>query len=171
MAILFKKGPHGTLRRYDSASGRYCTGSVLAAVSHNRSKKKPKASEKEAMRRAELYSSAKSSKDKCLFEVYSRVEDALPGTVKQVNVNIYDPYIKDDRELDIITKTHIVEVKSGFKSHNVTQFLGQMKLAELHKKKHCVYMPKASNHKIWSLRHMGINVYNDIDELTKELSK
>jgi hypothetical protein len=66
-----------------------------------------------------------------VFDVFCAIESELPGSVQFVNEEKFDPGLGRSRELDIITKKCIIEVKSGSKPRGaLKQFLGQKQYAE-----------------------------------------
>jgi hypothetical protein len=99
----------------------------------------------------------------------------LPGSVRFVNEQCYDENIKQRREIDIITKKCIIEVKSGKKvKGGQKQFLGQQKYAGTIKKQHIVFAPNMlTTAKMVHERH-GIKIardYNTLINYIKEYEK
>ena len=161
MSIRYKKGPHNTLRAYDSHNGQYVNDFSKFASAP---KIKISSKEKEELRKEEVYQSANKSKDKNVFETYLILEGLRPGCVKHINCKVLDKFNKKERELDIVTDKAIYEVKSGKAKHRYKQYSRQKKYAQYINKDHVVFSPGSSNTQIKILRRMGINIYNDINE-------
>ena len=101
-----------------------------------------------------------------VFEVFCAIESEVPGSVQCVNENKFDPHIGQPRELDIITKKCIIEVKSGHKQrHALKQFLGQKRYAESIGKKHIVFAPRMPTMAKIEHRKSGIMITSDLRDL------
>ena len=160
----YKKGPNGTLRYYDSSTGKYCND-PNSIFNFKPLVIKKSFQELEKERRQGLVYQAKRSRDKYLFEVYSALEQKCPGCVRHINAKVYDRNIGNTREIDIITTKGIYEIKSGKVKHRFKQFVRQNELANNLKKKYYLYCPDISSHKIALLAKKGIRVYKTIKEL------
>ena len=170
-----KRGAGGRLQNYNPRNGRFAKNYNLICIPEIKPTKKEKALRKEEHRREALYNRAKNSRDKYLFETYLEIEKALPGSVRFVNEQCYDENIKQRREIDIITKKCIIEVKSGKKvKGGQKQFLGQQKYAGTIKKQHIVFAPNMlTTTKMAHERH-GIKIardYNTLINYIKEYEK
>ena len=92
----------------------------------------------------------------------------MPGSVQFVNEKKFDPGIGRPRELDIITKKCIIEVKSGKKpSRALKQFLGQKQYADGSGKKHIVFAPEMPTMAKNEHRKSGIVITGNIQKLIK----
>ncbi len=160
-----KKGPNNTERHYDPATGRYCRNPLFQNITWPKEKKSFQEREKERM--DALMRQAIKSKDKHLYELYVKLESVNPGTTQHINATIYDRNLKNVREIDIITKRAVYEVKSGKAKHKLKQFLAQKSLAESRKKQYVVYSPESGKHQIEALKRHGIQVYNNIEDVLR----
>ena len=103
-----------------------------------------------------------------VFDVFCVIESELPGSVQFVNEEKFDPGLGRPRELDIITKRCIIEVKSGSKpSRALKQFLGQKRYAESKSKKHIVFAPKMPITAKNEHRKNGIIITGNLQNLIK----
>lgn len=158
----FKKGPNNTLRYYSSTTGRYVkTQPSLSAVS----KRKKTYEEKLKERKEMLYNRARKIKDKYLFDVFKYLFEKCPNDILLINDRVYHKEIKSTREIDLMTKTSIIEVKSGKVRHKTKQFLAQKNLASSLNKEHIVYAPDITDKKYQELNKKGINVVRKKEEL------
>ena len=168
----YKKGPNNTLRFYDSSTGRYATSSSLFILSTNNERKKTKEyEEKQKEKQANLYNRAEKIKDKYLYELFNEIEKNYPGEIKLINSNIYHKKIRNTREIDLVTKKFIIEVKSGKVRHKSSQLLEQANLAKDLNKKHLLYAPDISDKKYNELKNKGIIVYRKKGDLMEEFKK
>ena len=135
-----KKGAGGRPQNYDPHTGRFAKQDpmkiLLAPISKEEKKRRA-----EKARREDLYNRARNSKDEYVFETYCAIEKALPGAVQSVNEYKYDPFIKNIREFDIITKKCIIEVKGKQAKNCLTQGLEQKRYARRVGKQHILYAP------------------------------
>ena len=106
-----KKGAGGRLQNYDPTTGRFAKTDYAKLYPPREPTRKEKARKREAARREFLFDRAKKSRDPLVFDVFCEIERNLPGSVQAVNENKFDPLIERPRELDIITKKCIIEVK------------------------------------------------------------
>lgn len=110
-----------------------------------------------------------------VFDVFCTIESELPGSVQFVNEEKMDPFIGGPRELDIITKKCIIEVKSGKKvKKGLRQFEGQKRYAASRGKIHVVYAPKMPTMARHTYGKMGITIvsnYTDLINIMKEHEK
>ena len=99
---------------------------------------------------------------------FCEIEAALPGVVQFVNEEKFDPGLGRPRELDIVTKRCIIEVKSGPKpSRALKQFLGQKRYADSRGKKHIVYAPEMPTMAKNQHGKSGITITGDLRNLIK----
>ena len=138
-----KKGAGGRQQNYDPRTGRFAKTDYAKLYPPRPPTRKEKARKREEQRREVLFNRARNSRDPLIFEVFCEIERNLPGTVQLVNEDKFDPCLGSPRELDIVTKKCIIEVKSGHKPrHALKQFLGQKRYAESRGKKHIVFAPQ-----------------------------
>ena len=163
----YKKGPNGTLRYYDSSTGKYCND---PAFSIKPTIHKKSVEQKEKERREILEHLAQKSKDAHLYEIYSLLEKIHPGTTRHINSVYFDKTTRKQRELDIITSKAIYEIKSGKRGRHLKQFLSQMEIAKNLGKDHVVYSPGITDYQVKHLRKIGIKAYNKIKDL-EEMEK
>ena len=109
--------------------------------------------------------------NKYVQDLFMFLEKNEFGTVILVNERVYHKKIKGTREIDIMTKNSIIEVKSGKVRHKTKQFLEQKDLANDHKKHHIVYAPDITDKKYLELKSKGINVVRTKDELLERNKK
>ena len=96
------------------------------------------------------------------------IEAELPGSMQFVNEEKLDSVLGRPRELDIITKKCIIEVKSGPKpSRALKQFLGQKRYAESRGKKHIVFAPEMPTMAKNEHRKSGIIITGNFQKLIK----
>ena len=144
---------------------------LLAHKEYNRSvfaktsTRKEKARKREEERRRNLFNRAKNSKDEFLFETYCEIERVFPGTVILVNEKIIDPFTGFERELDIITKKCIIEVKGKKVRHCLTQFQAQQRIAERKNKTHIVYAPNILDRTKYDYEKNGIKIASNFEKL------
>lgn len=160
----YKKGPNNTLRYYSSTTGKYIKDPGQLEFSNSK-KQKMTFKEKAELKRQNLYNHAAKSKDKYVYEIFSLLEKNEPGNVILVNDVLYHKKINSTREIDIMTKSSIIEVKSGKVRHKTRQFLEQKDLAREHNKEHIVYAPDITEKKYLELKSKGINVIRNKEEL------
>ena len=165
----YKKGPKNSLRYYDPNTGRYAPS--FSIESTQKVKKKKTAKEKEQLKKESLINHAKKSNDKYVYEIFDFLEKNTPGCVILVNEKVYHKKIKKPREVDILTKDAIIEVKSGKVRHKSSQFLDQQDLAKDHNKQHIVYAPDITDKKYAELSSKGIIVARNKKELLERMKK
>ena len=166
----YKRGPNGTLRFYNNSTGRY-ESDPNEAISNHINKRKITCEERFKLKRENLYNHAINTRDSYVLDVFYFLEEHEPGNVILVNEKVYHKKIKGTREIDIMTKNSIIEVKSGKVRHKTKQFLEQQDLANNHKKTHVVYAPDITDRKYAELKAKGINVVrckNDLLERNKK---
>ena len=169
-----KKGAGGRQQNYDPHTGRFTKTDYAKLYSQKEPTHKEKTRKKEKERRENLFNRAKNSKDPYVFDVFCAIESELPGTVQFVNERIFDPFMGKTRELDIITKRCIIEVKSSGKPNGLTQFLGQKIYAKSKNKKHIVFAPNIFTAAKRSHERNGITIikdYRTLIETIKEYEK
>jgi len=166
----YKRGPNGTLRYYSSSTGKY-TSAPESQTSKENNKRKINNEEKLIRKKEMLYNHVIKSQDKYVQDLFMFLEKNDPGTVILVNERVYHKKIKGTREIDIMTKNSIIEVKSGKVRHKTKQFLEQKDLANDHKKQHIVYAPDITDKKYLELKSKGINVVRTKDELLERNKK
>lgn len=88
-----------------------------------------------------------------------------------MNEKIYHKKINGTREIDIMTKNSIIEVKSGKVRHKTKQFLEQQDLAREHNKSHIVYAPDITDKKFNELKSKGITVVRNKNDLLERNKK
>ncbi|MBR2479315.1 MAG: hypothetical protein IKB47_02800 [Clostridia bacterium] len=122
-----------------------------------------------------MFNRAKNSRDPLVFDVFCTIESKFPGSVLFVNEEKMDCFLGGPRELDIITKKCIIEVKSGKKVRKgLRQFEGQKRYAESRGKIHIVYAPKMPQIARNTYGKMGITIvsnYTDLINMMKEHEK
>lgn len=161
-----KKGAGGRQQNYDPRTGRFAKMDYLKLYPPREPTRREKARKKEANRRTSLFNRASKSKDPLLFTVYQAIEAELPGIVQFVNEERMDPVIHRPRELDIITKRCIIEVKSGPKPRGaLRQFLAQKQFANSKNKQHIVFAPNMPLRAKIQHRKNGIVITGNIKNL------
>lgn len=160
-----KKGAGGRQQNYDPHTGRFAKTNYAKLYPPRELTRKEKARKREEQRREVLYNRAKNSRDPLLFEIFCEIESNFPGEINSVNKIIFDPGMGRPRELDIVTKRCIIEVKSGRKPNGLTQFLGQKRFAESRNKKHIVFAPDISPVAKKSHEKSGIVIITDYKAL------
>ena len=169
-----KKGAGGRQQNYDPHTGRFTKTDYAKLYSQKEPTHKEKTRKKEKERRENLFNRAKNSKDPYVFDVFCAIESELPGAVQFVNERIFDPFMGKTRELDIITKKCIIEVKSGRKPKGLKQFLAQKKYAESVGKRYIVFAPNILTMAKISHEKNGISVekdYKNLIDIIKESEK
>ncbi|MBO5223387.1 MAG: hypothetical protein J6C23_02615 [Clostridia bacterium] len=167
-----KKGAGGRQQNYDPHTGRFAKTDYAKLYPHSKPTRKEKARKREAQRRESLYNRARNSKDPLVFEVFCAIESELPGSVQFVNEIKFDPFLGKPRELDIITKRCIIEVKSGAKpSGALKQFCGQKQYAENKGKKHIVFAPKMPTLAKNEHRKKGIIITGNLQKLIQMIKE
>ena len=166
----YKKGPNGTLRYYNSSTGRYADA-PNTLISNIPKKKRMTGEERTKLKEENLYNHAINSKDKYVQDVFNFLETNEPGNIILVNEKIYHKKINGTREIDIMTKSSIIEVKSGKVRHRTSQFLDQQDFAKDYKKSHIVYAPDITDKKFNELKTKGINVVRNKNELLERNKK
>ena len=166
-----KKGAGGRLQNYDPRTGRFAKTDYAKLYPPREPTRKEKARKREAIRREILFNRAKNSRDPLVFDVFCEIEQNLPGSVQAVNEEKYDPYINGTRELDIITKKCIIEVKSGKVAHKLFQFQSQKRFAFEKKKNHIVFAPDIHNPTKRDYEKNGIVVKCSLPELIQTIKE
>lgn len=166
-----KKGAGGRQQNYDPRTGRFVKTDYTTLFLSEKLTRKEKAQRKEKLRRESLYNRAKKSRDPLIFDVYLAIEQELPGSVQAVNETKFDSFLGGPRELDIITKKCIIEVKSGKKPKGLKQFLGQKTYAESKNKKFFVFAPKILTMAKISHEKNGITIVKDFKLLIKAIKE
>ena len=159
-----KKGAGGRQQNYDPNTGRFAK-TDYASMFPIQISRRERARKRESARREVLYNRALNSKDPLLFEVYCAIEKELPGAVQLVNENKFDPFLGRGRELDIVTRKCIIEVKSGKKPKGLTQFLGQKAYAVWKNKTHIVFAPQMALAAKRAHERNGITIIRDYNLL------
>ena len=146
-----KEGGGKKLQNYDSKTGKYAKQDIsfyyqrYKEIQSNIKKslpRKERARIKEERRQKEVEDIAKKSKDPLLYHTYKIIVDHFgKGCIIHVNKMISDKVLDKSRELDIITKHCVIEVKSTTAKQSSTQFREQKKFATSRNKKHIVYAP------------------------------
>lgn len=160
-----KKGAGGRLQNYDS-HGRYAKMSSFDYYDLKLTKKE-KAMMREKNKRDELFNKAKKKNDPLVLDVFLEIERSFPGIVQAVNSIVTDVENGKKRELDIVTKSHIIEVKSGKARHSLTQFKAQKLLAAAKKREYLVYAPSIASGAEKSYLNQDIRIVKTIDELKR----
>lgn len=163
-----KKGAGGRQQNYDPHTGRFAKTDYAKLYPPPKPSRKEKARKREELRREDLYNRAKNTRDPLVFDVFCAIEKELPGAVKFVNEEKYDSLLAKPRELDIVTKRCIIEVKSGPKpSRALKQFLGQKRFAESQNKRHIVFAPSMPTMAKNQHRKSGITITGDLKKLIR----
>ena len=163
-----KKGAGGRQQNYDPRTGRFAKTDYARLYPPKEPTRKEKARKREEQRKEVLFNRARNSRDPLIFDVFCEIEAALPGVVQFVNEEKFDPGLGRSRELDIVTKRCIIEVKSGPKpSRALKQFLGQKRYADNRGKKHIVYAPEMPTMAKNQHRKSGITITGDLRNLIK----
>ena len=169
-----KKGAGGRQQNYDPRTGKLVKTDYTKLYPPREPTRKEKAQKREEQRRENLFNRARNSEDPLVFDVFCEIERNMPGTVQGVNEEKFDPGLGRPRELDIVTKRCIIEVKSGGKPNGLTQFLGQKSYAESKNKKHIVFAPNIFTAAKRSHERSGITIIKDytmLIEMIKEYEK
>jgi len=164
-----KKGAGGRQQNYDS-HGRYAK-TDYAKLYYTPPSRKQKAQKRRDAKQEELFNRAKNSKDKYVFEVFCEIETALPYHVQFVNENKFDPFINNSRELDIITKKCIIEVKSNKVKRCLNQFLQQKRYAEYKNKHHIVFAPTIPTMAKIDYEKHGVKIVKDYKSLINAIKE
>ena len=133
--------------------------------------RKEKAQKRELARREELRNRASNSKDPLLFDVFLAIENELPGSVLFVNETRDDPFLGKPRELDIITKKCLIEIKTGKASRRLKQLQGQQQYAKHIGKQHVLYAPDIHNNTFKDYEKNGITIKKTINELLQYIKE
>ena len=164
-----KLGAGGKMQNYDS-HGRYAkTNAIIIPPIHL--SKKDKAKLKEAVRREVLKNRAKNSKDKYVFDVFNAIENEFPGEVQFVNTKLYDNALNDKRELDIITKTCIIEIKGEKGRKRLNQLVAQKEFAKTKGKTHFVFAPNILEATKREYEKNSITIFRNIDSLINAIKE
>ena len=96
----------------------------------------------------------------------------MPGCVRHVNEKVYDKNISDTREIDIITKKCIIEIKSAtnYRKKSI-QFLNQKKYSENTCKNYLVFAPHMPNMAKRNFENKGITIVKDYASLIKTIKE
>lgn len=165
----YKKGPKNTLRYYDPSTGRYASSFRLDNIQPKKNKLRKK--EKDDLKKEALYNHAAKTKDKYVYDLFLELEKNNPGCVIIVNERVYHKKIKKPREIDLMTKDYIIEVKSGKVKHASSQFIYQKDLASNLNRNHVVYAPDISDKKFNELKQKGIDVVRTKQDLLRRVIK
>lgn len=166
-----KKGAGGRQQNYDPRTGRFATTDYAKLYPPREPTRKEKARKLEEEKRQNLFNRAKNSRDPLVFEVLCEIERNMPGTVQGVNEVKFDPGLGRPRELDIVTKRCIIEVKSSGKPNGLTQFLGQKRYADSRSKKHIVFAPNIFTAAKRSHERSGITIIKDYTMLIETIKE
>ena len=166
-----KKGAGGRQQNYDPRTERFTKTNYADTFLNYTPSRREKSRKKEAERRNNLYNRAKNCRDPLVFDVFLAIEEKSPGSVKFVNETREDPFVKKRRELDIITKRCIIEVKSGKKPKGLKQFLAQKRYAEMLGKKHIVFAPNILTMAKISHEKNGIFIVKDFKTLIDNITE
>lgn len=165
-----KKGAGGREQNYNARTGKY-EKIDYATLYYTPQTKREKAQRKRNLKQEELFNRALKSRDKYLLETFCEIEKALPYHVQYVNELKFDPFIKDNRELDIITKKCIIEVKDKQVKRCLKQFLAQKRYAEYKNKQHIVFSPNIPTMTKLSYEKYGIKIVKDFSTLIKTIKE
>lgn len=105
------------------------------------------------------------SNDKLVGELATKIDREIPRHVKGVNKNIK---LKNGKikEVDIITKKEIIEVKSGIKRGNSNSIGNQLRIIKKNNKKEPIgYAPKLTKTEKDKLQKEGFNIFWDDNAL------
>lgn len=161
-----KIGAGGRQQNYDPRTGRFAKTDYSKLYPPAKPTRKEKAAKREAKRRESLYNRARNSPDPLLFETFCAIEEALPGSVQRVNENVTDPNTNKYRELDIITKRCIIEIKSSPTPDKLQrQYNGQLKYAESKNKKLVVFAPNILPNALRNHLEHGLAICNNFKSL------
>ena len=166
-----KKGAGGRQQNYDPHTGRFAKTDYAKLYPPREPRCKEKARKREEERREALFNRARNSKDEFLFETYYTIEQAFPGTVVSINEKAIDPFTGFERELDIVTKKCIIEVKGKKVRHCLIQFQAQKRLAELKNKVHIVFAPNILSRTQYDYEKNGIKFANNFETLIKMMKE
>lgn len=168
--MYLKRGPKGTFRAYSKMTGKYVPmGQQDLFVTTGKHKKTKQ--EREKFRDQVILSKASKSNDVYLYECVRAITKAIPGTILFVNDKFHDKSIGSTRELDIVTKTSVIEVKSGQVKKKMHQFLGQKAFAERGNKRHIVFAPEIPGAAREAYTKAGIKIVKTLDELIRGIKK
>jgi hypothetical protein len=84
---------------------------------------------------------------------------------------LFTPFINDNRELDIITKKCIIEVKSGKTKKCLQQFLDQKRYAEYRNKQHIVFAPDIHTMTKVDYEKHSVKIVKDFSALIKTIKE
>lgn len=107
------------------------------------------------------------SNDKLVGELATKIDKRIPGHVKGVNVNL-EMKNGNPKEVDIVTKKEIIEVKSGKKPKIGNQL---RKNREISRKEPIGYAPYLTKTEKSKLENEGFNVFWNDDNLIDYLEK
>ena len=166
MPLKYNKA--GKLQAYDPKTGHYARMTqedlYFKLTGHQMPKSETKEQKRER-RYQELVQRALHSKDAFLPEAFIAIERNFPHSVTNVNHKVFDKGLGKKRELDIITKTAIIEVKGRAARKKSKQLLGQKKYAESQDKIHILFAPNISKATKFAYNKIGINIATDTNEL------
>ena len=173
-----KRNKAGKLQYYDSHTGRYGHMSPdvklkLLLDKFKQDVRNQKLSKRERIEQARyaLEARARNSSDKYLFDVFKVIDSNFNHCVQDVNRSYFDENINRYRELDIVTKHTIIEIKSGNAKKKSKQLLGQRQYAIARNKAHIVYAPEISHATKREYAKMGLCITTTINELINELRR
>lgn len=164
-----KPGPNGTMRKYSSFNGRYEKMTIDEMFSYFANNKKATKEQKKINRQKDLDARAAKSKDPYLYEVYKFIESRFPYSTEFINEKVFINKISGAREMDIITKKCIIEIKSGKKPRASTQGLIQKDYASKHGRKAIIYAPNILPRVKLEYQKHGLTICSNKDELYKEM--
>ena len=163
-----KRNKAGKLQNYDPSTGRYSRMSIEEKQKYllkSFMAREAIVEDKRDRRRRYLAQQARSSKDPKINVVYEALESAVPYCVQAVNQHVFDKNLNRYREMDIITRHTIVEVKTGSAQKKSKQLLGQKQYAKEHNKAHIVFAPDISKATKREYNRMGLNITTSLQEL------
>ncbi len=166
-----KAGPNGTMRHYSSSTGQYINEFDWLLLNNPSLSKSEKRKLKKARLKEFLDEKAKKSNDPLLNDVYKFIQRQLPNSVMFINEMIYNPETKKHQELDIITKTGIIEIKSSQNPHCLTQALVQKQYADKRKIKYILYAPNINIRALKEYESHGVKIATKLCEIEEELKK
>ena len=160
-----KTGGGGKPQEYDPSNGRYGHGFMTSGGSSScllsqKNEKQTKASS----RRKRMDEAAAKSDDPLLFDVYCRIQKAVPDCVMKVNEN-YRLSPTERGEIDIETRHLVIEVKSGSVKHFAKQFFRERKYADKRHKELIIFAPFISATRKSVAEKMGFTIITSFGEL------
>lgn len=117
-----------------------------------------------------LFERAQNSSDALLFEIYKDIQTWRPGFVCKVNEKFSFPGLGKG-EVDIETKKHIIEVKSGKARRHTKQYRKELKYACAVGKELIIYAPTMKYGTMVNLVRQGFRVIQNKEELETIIKK